>query len=547
MEDWKDKLKLLKKSGALKKSDETFDDKKIAIQPKKTKPEVNQVIHQTVYCAICKKKINKDIFSKHRLEIHKIKPNNVPENNSDLEKVMVINKAYSSEKTNKQISQKNQTKNIRTFQDISDLDIELSLFNDFKEPDDWIMNFKSPIDFDITDAFDINLGLDIGTSYTKAVIDFREDKFVVDWRGITNFEDPFTLPSELSLLNNKIAIGRNKNAQKIISSFKIKLLQNNVDEEYKYAFVNYLKIVFFYIRAWWDHYYSKLNKGKTLLWNINIGLPLKNMQDEHTVSLYKKITKEAWVKSYTSNSKLLDPDSYIIEHFPEFSSQINTYLNSPKKQRGLHLLVDIGAGTTDICTFIVTENENHDLKLPNMTSSVVNHGTHTLNNERYQLINSKKIYIKTLSSSDFIEKYPNIDSNALEKIDKNFIEFIAKEIKKVLGTTKSIKYRDAPEWKKGLVSFICGGGILSNIYHEIFIEAQNSKDPFSLFSLINTPLDNPDNLKSRYPVINFHRLSVAYGLSYSAFRQPEIPTYEIDDQPGKKYIQRDDFGDNYDK
>jgi len=546
MEDWKEKLRSLKKNGTLKKTIEPTPTKKIQHNPNIINKSNNHVLNPTIFCNICKKKINKDLFKKHLLEIHKIRDPELKENNLEIEQIKNIANAYSSP-TAKIEDLKKTKQDLRDFKKIKDLNIELSDFKDFKEPDDWIINFNNSVDFNATDAFDINLGLDIGTSYTKAIIEFREDKFAVDWRGISNFEDPFTLPSELSITDKKISIGRNPSAQKIISSFKVKLLQNNIDDDYKYAFVSYLKIVFFYIRAWWDHHYSDLYTGKTLYWNINIGLPLKNMSEFYIVDLYKNITREAWERSYIKNRDSLDKNSFTIEHFPEYSSQINTYLNSPRRQRGLHLLVDIGAGTTDICTFIVTENQDNDLKLPGMTSTVLNYGTHTLNNERYDLINYQKSYTETLSTEDFIKKYPIINKEELKKIDKNFIGYIAKEIKKVLGITKSKKYNTAPEWKNGLITFMCGGGVNSNVYKEIFQEAQISNDLFSRFHLIDTPLEKPENIKSRYTINNFHRISVAYGLSYSSFRQPIIDIYEIDDQINQQPKKRDDFGGAYDK
>jgi hypothetical protein len=546
MQDWKEKLNSLKKTGTLVRAANEYDEKKRIHQSKKIIKNKNKFIHETKFCPDCKKKINKDVFQQHQLEIHKLKPKDIKIDVNN-EKLKQISSAYSEKTPHKKINPKAKEKKIRDFKKIKDLNINLSGPTDYKDPESWVSNFKNPINFYEVDAFDITLGLDIGTSYTKAVIDFRDNKFAIDWRGISNFKDPFTLPSELSIIEKNFFVGRNPKAEKIISSFKIKLLQNENEEDYKYTFINYLKVIFSYIRAWWDHNHSELNEGKSLLWGINIGLPLGSMQEKGVVDFYKKITKEGWKRSYGNNIELLDDNSYEIKHFPEFSSQINTYLNSPKKQNGLHLLLDIGAGTTDICTFIVTENKDNDLKLPGMTSAVIPYGTHTLNNERYLLINKEKEYIETLSTIEFIKKYPVIAIASLEEIDENFIKFIAKEIKKILGVTKSRKYKTAREWKDGLTTFVCGGGLSSNIYNEIFDEVQKKADSYSTFLLNRMQIEKPTNLRGSFTINNFHRLSVAYGLSYSRFNQPEIPTYEIEDQKVATLKSKANFAGSYDK
>lgn len=532
----------LKKWKVANKSESTSENK-LPSRPDKKIKKINQVINPTRFCSICKKKIISDLFEKHQREVHNKKSSDyLGDKEQDAKALQNAVKGYSPQINTKPTPPKPKT---FKFDEINDLNIELSEINEFKEPDDWVLNFKDSIEFDDDDAFDINIGLDLGTSYTKAIIEFRGDKFAVDWRGISNFEDPFTLPAELSVNEKKASIGRNPSAQKILSSFKVKLLQKNIDTNEKKAFTTYLKIIFYYIRAWWGYYYSDLNQGKTLLWNINIGLPLKNIMEQDIVKSYESITEEAWKRSFYNNIESLNKDSFEINHYPEYAAQINSYLNSPKRHRGLHLLIDIGAGTTDICTFNVTEDDEQNINLPGMTSTVLNHGTHTLNNERFNLIDAHKIFTETLDTEEFLIKYSTIDRENLIKIDKNFIDYVAHEIKKVLGKTKQNKNRKASEWRNGITSFICGGGINSNIYKEIMKEVQDSKDLFSQFKLTYSTLDYPGNIKSRFNIYNFHRLSVAYGLSYSSFNWPKIPTYEVDDEVVEKPKLRGDFGDNY--
>ena len=129
-------------------------------------------------------------------------------------------------------------------------------------------------------------------------------------------------------------------------------------------------------------------------WNINIGLPAENYHDEQLSEYYKDVVAEAWRLSDSNNEishedigetggeESLDAEK--IETFPEFVPQISAYVKSPQRSKGLHSLIDIGAGTVDICVFNIWETEDEDDKFPVFAKDVKNLGLITCSNTEWR-------------------------------------------------------------------------------------------------------------------------------------------------------------------
>jgi hypothetical protein len=125
-------------------------------------------------------------------------------------------------------------------------------------------------------------------------------------------------------------------------------------------------------------HYNVVAWGKQGHLSMNVGLPASTWDKSDTASLYKCLSVAGWNLGATvgpitfvaarsalasvspgGKSKPTGIDADTIETFPEFGAQVHSYRSSAQRQKDLHLLVDVGAGTVDIVTFhIGDENES---------------------------------------------------------------------------------------------------------------------------------------------------------------------------------------------
>ena len=404
---------------------------------------------------------------------------------------------------------------------------QLSTTKDFKMPDDWVA--RNYVANDSLKQVDITIGLDFGTSYTKVCVRFGDNHYIVDWNGISNFSDKHTLPSELSYLKDgSCQIGRSADAHLVVSSLKIPLLEKNtVDDTYQNA-LQYIALVLNYVRSWWFHHHANLSRNNALDWVVNIGCPSEQVEDNYWIIKYKKLVSEAWVKSFTNSNPIkLHEDNIAV--IAEFVAEIASYTKSALRQADLHLLIDIGGGTVDIVTFNIHRNKNDEEIFPIFDSEVINLGTHYLMSDRIQkcAISDGEFQSSTvLSSQDFAKKYHQ-EYKKVQDIDSLFMEEIKIKVLKVLDFTKKNRYYLSPNWEKGIRTFICGGGSNSHIYTDAIARTNQRYN----LSRINLPL--PSNLNaSQLNKEDFHRVSVAYGLSFDVMNLSNIiKKQDVEDAP----------------
>jgi len=408
-------------------------------------------------------------------------------------------------------------------------------------PDEWVFrDYK----FNNGRNFDITIGLDFGTSYTKACVRFGDNHFVVDWNGVSNFKDQYTLPSEISYFDDgSFQIGRSENASSVASSLKIPLLEKSQDADSCLNAVNYLALTLNYIRSWWLHTHGNLTKDFTLNWIVNIGSPSKQFEESYWTNKYKKIVSEAWGKSFLNGNLASELHDDNISVIPEFVAEIASYTKSQQRQPDLHLLIDIGGGTVDIVTFNIHKIEGDEELFPKFASDVVNLGTHYLMSERIHKCSVPENQFKSmevLNTSDF-SKFYNLQFEKVEAIDLAYEDKIKNTIIKVLDLTRQRRYYSSPNWASGIRTFICGGGSYSSIYRDAIAKVQGR------YNLLPINLPVPSNVfPADFSKEKFHRISVAYGLSFNEMSLGIIrKEQDVDDAPKQELPMRPSNEDFY--
>lgn len=418
---------------------------------------------------------------------------------------------------------------------------------EFKIPDDWVaMGAKTTLQ-PSGKSFTVRMGIDFGTAFTKASIGYGDDIFIVDWAGIKNGlkngPAPFTLPGEFSVLpDGSCVVGRAQNAVRVATDLKLPFLEDRASRCSLIDATIFLSLVMRYIRGWWFHHHKDMIKKQAIEWNINLGAPTTPWQNGSIRHKYEKAAQMAWITSCSAQTITVDHAERVfdspgrssppVEIVPEFVAQIASYTRSAQRQRDLHLLVDVGAGTVDVVTFNVhRDDQSGEDIFPIFCASISNLGTHYLMLRRmngFQDI-SKKYWSDAAtveSAPEFAQKL-GITIQDVVKIDSAHANDVAAAIASVLLETKRKRYCRSPNWEMGIRVFFCGGGSSNNTFEQsISLASTLSGVPLACLRL---PL--PNHLKApSLPPDQFHRVSVAYGLGLDVFNLGQIrSSAEIED------------------
>jgi hypothetical protein len=216
----------------------------------------------------------------------------------------------------------------------------------------------------------VTIGFDFGTSFSKVIIGFFGKKVIVSFDELLEkYHSPYMIPSMVTIDSEEsYHLGYCKNSKEKHSLLKIPLLYGDIQPIQKQRIVGYIALVLRFSRFWFLNKYFNENKSHDIIWFLNVGVPTKSWHDNKLKEEYLNLVVSSWnlsvseLKINTKNiakslkgeitpKNMMYPDE--IGLIPEFLSQIAAYLDSPKRQDDLHLIIDIGGGTVDIATFTV--------------------------------------------------------------------------------------------------------------------------------------------------------------------------------------------------
>ena len=496
----------------------------------------------------------------YRKKISKKDPQKFPDDN--LPTLEAVRDAYGNQKTSSKKQDRPKKTIVSPPPKFTDLpQVTLTRTSEFKEPDPWVLSgaaLQAP-NGGKGRVLRIRIGVDFGTCFTKVAIRAADKVFFVEWGGIRDSNQRFFLPGELSQrTDGSTLIGRPEDAVKSVSGLKKPFLSSHYKKNQttvsSTAFIGW---VFRYVRAWLYRYHTELVQNRRLAWEVNIGIPTDPWCSSYLNDYYKNVGLWAWKLSQSKDSICLydaenlingsgvDVGSIGLDGFsvvPEFVAQVAGYVKSSQRQDGLHLLVDVGGGTVDVVSFNIFRKPRTEVdNFPIFSGSVEPLGTHMLMGKRISLVPSKKKYwadLEGIPTPEQFSQYFHIDTEAIRQLDKKFESWVSQCIGKILRNTKGTPsrggpYPTAPEWKKGLRVFLTGGGASCTIYRTGVERAFRSIGTppffteFPVLERVATKLGNED----------FHRMSVAFGLTYDAESIGKIiRPRDIDNIPPQKIV-----------
>ncbi|MEI6302983.1 MAG: hypothetical protein WCR74_16185 [Betaproteobacteria bacterium] len=406
---------------------------------------------------------------------------------------------------------------------------------EFKKPEAWVGTGAGlqPPDSGGGRILPVRIGIDFGTAYTKAAVRVGDQVLFVPWSGVRNHVAIHYLPGEISVFKDgEVWLGRAADAERVHSDLKLPFLERNISSREQFcAAVAYLAWVMRYVRAWLYHSHAGRLQGRTLAWEVNLGCPSSSWAARDIRFSYESLGLFAWQLSQVSGDITWEGTFSLAEKgrpefasigldaqvslMPEFMAQIAGYVHSPQRRNGLHLLMDVGAGTVDLATFQVWHYQQDIYSI--FASKVLPLGTHFLMAERSKLNGADgKTWddMRAVPKAEEFAAGAKVDLTQLLLTDKAFGSQVTKAISELIGHTQTRRYAKAPEWRQGLPAFLAGGGSNCEIYSNSLAAAFSrmqvglKRTPFPLLEEA-TKLNGVGEQ-------DFHRLSVAYGLTFDA-------------------------------
>lgn len=442
------------------------------------------------------------------------------------------------------------------FNDASCFNRELLIVKDY---DELKINFTESHRTQIYDGdsgeADIVIGLDFGTANTKVVLMEQGSKNSWAVPFTRNKENPYLLPSRVFLSDGKYSLLGDEN--QAVDNLKLPFLQAEYDHDKRCHMAAFLTLVIRQSREWFLQNSASAFNGFEFEWHFHMGLPASNYDDKNLVQVFrdsllcaaitslgesKAITRLDVEKTinttenfYKDNSIEIKVDPDYVNVFPELAAQLHGYISSDKwdKNRPKFMLADIGGGTVDASIVNVAISDMGVPKYNILKSEVDSLGVVILHNYRMAWIKRSIEAIENYSSKLLMEfrsinvshdntlPMPAKVDNYLDKVEwpENFdFDILFYHLYSNLLWTKIIHPvrksvdTERSQWRS-LQFVLCGGGALHPLYGE-FINKINANTLFHV-NLDRVAIDKPDNLISpEAKNSDYHRLSVAYGLSH---------------------------------
>jgi hypothetical protein len=424
---------------------------------------------------------------------------------------------------------------------------------------------------------DIVLGVDFGTSSTKVILripNFTGDPaFAVPFGDLAHNSLKYLLPTSLSIESDgRCSLAPIKNSS-ILTNIKIGLMRNpngtissvsgtTINESPLTVSAAYIALVLRYVRAWFIENKREIFGEYSLNWICNFGLPAAIDDDSVLRDSYNLACKAAWLLSRQTGPITIsgarkaitdirsarfseDDMPWDLTLMPEVVAEVAGYARSQFRNEGLHLLVDVGASTLDVCSFILHKKQGDD-DVSILTADVGSLGAKELHFDRIKAAKlSIDVHAKNIfEEDDLVGMIPNsLDVYAPET------EVICKKISEAQNIFKAEcnnllyktlvdlrKRRDpnSPRWSDTLPVFLCGGASAMTMYQDSVSGISEGLKKFisSSQGARLMPMLKPESLVADVDDESYHRLAVAWGLSHEDFN---IATYsrpsEIEDVP----------------
>jgi len=406
------------------------------------------------------------------------------------------------------------------------------------------------------------IGVDFGTAFTKVVV--GDGVGVRHWAVPVDQEQPrsYLFPGTLSINKGSAALGEGSGRN--FDDIKLCLIKDEMSSETAPAAAAYLALILKRTRAFLVDEKIWSPRRSNPVWYINIGLPTGSYSKTNLTDLYIKITSAAWIASFSEKPITLDltqellnsvPTSWstlvpeandqelvrdpgtiddTIHVFPEFVAQLAGYVrDSPQREDGLHLLLDVGSGTVDCSAFNIKKYDGEN-SFEILAKSVELTGVRFLQKARMDYPGAARWLPKLTEDQPDDREYAKrlgIAVADLQIFDTDFFDKFFKQIGAAMNETKrGGKVATGPDL--GVPIFLCGGGSRYQGYNDVLMRFKKRGEKAGAWRVYKKRIDLPHKLRAPdLSTSDYDRLSVAYGLSFFPYNLGEIVRAQEQDSP----------------
>ena len=416
---------------------------------------------------------------------------------------------------------------------------------------------------------EVIVGLDFGTACTKVAIrdDALGEVYAVPFGNLAHKGHPYLLATRIYAdPDGRLSL---QDGALEIDDLKIKLLagpanrllsssETNADASALNVCTGYLALVLREVLHWFLGKHGNSYRSCRLIWQVNIGVPSRSYDNESELDTFRVLALAAWraavrdepimiensriavekcqeiVRDQKNQREIATNEPYLhpedVGAIPEVIAEVVAYVRSDLRREGTHLLVDVGASTLDVATFVLHTKDGED-RFSLLTTEVQKLGAYVLHRQRVADIaaRAEATLAKILRQADGISPLPElasylpVDPKTLKHLDKVFRVECDRLIGKILWKTRVRRNPNAYVWDKGgeLPVFICGGGRSLPVYVESVKSAVGSAARRTHVDLLRLPKPNNFHADESAPD-EYDRLAVAFGLSTHQDRIGEV-------------------------
>lgn len=415
------------------------------------------------------------------------------------------------------------------------------------------------------------IGLDFGTSSTKVVVQNpfgRSLATAVPWNH-GNGSPQYLLPTALYENSaGELALLPDGESVRCRRDLKVNLMDHVDDEDERGRAAAYLGLVLRRARQWLLEDQREVYGLCRIEWMLNCGIPSAGYDDKPMRDAFRLVAHAAWLLSLqpdpptaaTSKDALRraaeeSEPPVPIDVVPEIAAAVVGYARSRRRNDGLHVMVDVGASTIDICGFVLHSRDDDD-QYSLLTAQVERLGVHELHLRRLSTISDAGASIRSelTTQPDPLSPVPDHATNyvlevsdglrqELTAIDVSYMKEVTDALMKVIMALRKRRDPHAEHWMSGLPVFLAGGGA----HFGPIVESIDEADTRLMRATRATGIDKrvlafPEVLTNGDVADDMaDRLNVAYGLSLDRLEIGAItPPHEIEDAPGiRRRVQRE--------
>jgi hypothetical protein len=419
------------------------------------------------------------------------------------------------------------------------------------------------------------IGLDFGTSSTKVVIQAPDlpgsPSSAVDFNHYAHPQMPYLMPTRLWVLPDGTCSLENCEGGQMVKDIKMGLIQdgNDLVGDYGHAWqlwspeevaACYLAFVLQYSRKWFlETKQDLVGDFSKFIWSVNLGVPSPCVEDNEQNRIFRRVGKAAWMLSTLPEDEITlemakrklrlaeDPeyweggseDTCDFDIIPEIAAGAVGYALSDMRREGLHVIVDIGASTVDVCSFNLHNKEGND-RYSLLIADVQPLGAFRLYRDKLQTIKStferhieemlaKHDPLMPINLDDSIEAYIASSEQltaACAEARAKFKEKFLLMMRSVIWQTKCRRDPEATVWQKHgrLPILLIGGGSRLPFFYSAVGELDAWLRKYtSNEGITHQPVLLPNSLVHSAKRSDGHYyLTVTWGLSHRALDVGEI-------------------------